>query len=115
MSKFMEAVEAKLTGQRVAIIPELVVTQDYDSLVPLATQEDAIQYDIGVAWKVRTHCKPRDVPAVTENVIRQLREEIYGQFRWRAIQIQRAAYEQDREKLHMHIRDLMREIEGLPI
>lgn len=110
MSKFIDAVHAKLTGQRVAIPPEINVTKHFEELP--GQIDDALQYDIGVEWKVRTHCRPKDVAAVTENAVRQLREEIYGQFRRRALEIQRAAYERDYDKMHMHIRDLMREIQG---
>lgn len=113
MSKFIEKVQAKLTGQEVAVIPELSVTVDVD---PLPFPDDRMkQYDIGVEWKVRTHCTPDALEHVLGNVVRQLREEIYGQFRWRVLQIQRCAYERDGDKLHMHIRDLLREIYGHPI
>jgi hypothetical protein len=109
MSKFIEQVRAKLTGQRVAVMPELSVTEMVEEVFK---DTSVLQYDIGVEWKIRTHCAPQAVPHVLDNVVRQLREEIYGQFRRRAIEIQRSAYEQDYNKMHMHIRDLLREIQG---
>ena len=112
MSKFIEQVEAKLTGRRIAVMPELIVTEKVDDVL---SDLSVLEYDIGVEWKVRTHCERDAVKHVHDNVVRQLLEDIYGQFRWRAIQIQRTAYEQDFEKMHMHIRDLMREIEGHPV
>jgi hypothetical protein len=109
MSKFMEAVRAKMTGQKVAAVPELEVTIDREFL-PYSDDFALTQYDIGVECRIRTHCKPVDLKHVLDNAMKQLREDIYGQFRRRALEIQRAAYERDYDKMHMHIRDLLVDI-----
>jgi hypothetical protein len=109
MSKFIDQVQAKLTGQRVALMPELTVTEKVEDVLH---DYSVFQYDIGVEWKVRTHCDRKDVEHVVKNVVRQLREDIYGEFRRRAIEIQRAAYEREYDKMHMLIRDMLVDING---
>jgi hypothetical protein len=109
MSKFIDQVQAKLTGQRIAVMPELTVTEKVQDVLG---DYSVLQYDIGVEWKVRTHCERKDVQHVHSNVVKQLREDIYGQFRRRALEIQRAAYEQDYQKMHMLIRDMLVDITG---
>jgi hypothetical protein len=109
VSKLIDQVQAKLTGQRVALMPELTVTEKVEDVFDNLS---VLQYDIGVEWKIRTHCDRKDVPHVLKNVVRQLREEIYGEFRRRALEIQRAAYEREYEKMHMLIRDMLVDING---
>lgn len=109
MSKFIDQVQAKLTGQKVAILPELVVTEKVQDVFHDLT---AFQYDIGVEWKIRTHCERKDLPHVIKNAVAHLREDVFGEFRHRALEIQRAAYERDYDKMHALIRDMLVDING---
>ena len=109
MSSFIEHVKAKLTGQRVAIPPELKIVEDIKDCWPDTAH---LQYDIGVEWKVRTHCKPEDLQSVASNVVRQLREDVYGEFRQKVLLAQRSFYERDMRTLEQHLRDLLRMIQG---
>ena len=111
MSRFIDHVRAKMTGQKVAVVPELAVTVDKEVL-PFPDDFALTQYDIGVEWKSRTHCRPVDLPHVIDNVVKQLREDVYGEFRHTALEIQRAAYERNYEKMHALIRELLEQIYG---
>lgn len=107
MSKFIDAVTAELTGNRRAVLGPLTVVQHWsDVFNPAMTYE----YDIGVTWKVRTHCEKAALQHVTRNVLRHLREDVYGEFRDRILRLERAVYEHDREKILMETRDLVREV-----
>ena len=55
--------------------------------------------------------RPKDRENMLKNVYRELQEAVYGHLRDRLLRLERAIYEQDRDKIHMHLRDLFREIE----
>lgn len=114
MSKFIDKIEAQLTGRNNAVYgpikTELLTTEiSIDSFNidnPLITRE----YKIGVGWYQKVSCRPEDLKHVLKNVVSELTEEIYGDLRNRIIRLERAMYEYDINKMRMVIRDIIREI-----
>ena len=108
MSRFIEAVEAKLTGKEEVIYPPLKVsfTEGHGPVWP----DRLKQYEIGVRWTVYVRCDPERLDSVMTNVTRELREVVYGSFRDRIIRLERAMYEYDLETMYREVRDLLREV-----
>ena len=68
------------------------------------------KYKIGVGFWIETYCSEEDLRPMTENVIREIKEIIYGDVRERFIQLERTIYNQDMQKTRIEVRDLMKEI-----
>jgi hypothetical protein len=113
MSKFLDAVEAKLHGsRRMAMWPmePLSVTRE----VTTPASYTALQnYEIGVHWKVRLSCDPKDLQPALKNVMRELQEAVYGEFRSRIIRLERAILEHDEQKARSEVRDLLVEVSNV--
>lgn len=110
MSKFIDAVTAELTGNRYPVLEHMTIVQKWSDDATAFNSAMTYEYDIGVTWKVRTHCDKAALQHVTRNVLRQLREAVYGEFRDRVLRLERAVWEHDREKILMETRDLVREV-----
>jgi|GEM_PF-3198933 hypothetical protein len=111
MSKFIDAVRAELLHERkVCFSPMLAVKKEYKR--PTPDYDDLTEYCISVGWVQTGFCKPEELAPMLDNVIRALREAIYGDIKQRAIKLERAIYEQDRDTILSEIRDIMREVFG---
>lgn len=111
MSRFIDAIRASKTGRRAAILEPLScgICKVEPILDVFQTTEE---YEFKVEWMVRAFCQHNDFDAMMENIHRQLKEAVYGEFRNRILRLERAIYEQDREKVLMETRDIVREIMG---
>lgn len=69
-------------------------------------------YEIKVEWATRGYCEPRHFDKYFRNVVRELREAIYGEFRDKLIVLERAIYEQEVEPALKALDAIMREVEG---
>ena len=115
MSRFIENVQAQLTGRVKAAPPERL-TVGVRAIEPFATDIRTLQeYRIGVAWEAKMFIAPKDVDQALTNVVAELRHAVYGDFKNRVLMLQRAILEEERDKALMHCRDLIREIYGNPI
>lgn len=107
MSKFIDKIRSQLTGVRSARMGPLrasvkvVDSIDYDL---------NHEYDISVKWGRKVSCRPKDLEPVIDNVIRELREEIYGDIRSRIRRLELAVYEGNEKEMCVEIRDIVREI-----
>jgi hypothetical protein len=108
----MEAIRHKLTGKKHAILEPLSVAMERIEPGSFGNLQATEEYEFKVLWRVIASCERQDFYAMQNNVVRELREAIYGQFRERVLMLERAIYEHDREKVLMHTRDLIREVEG---
>jgi hypothetical protein len=111
MSKFIDAVTAELGYRKKHILPPLTVTKEFREDSPMLV-DSLSEYKIEVRWKVTGYCKPNELHIVQENVIRELREVVYGDFKDRIIRLERAVYERDDKVAQMEIRDILREVFG---
>lgn len=110
MSRFLDALEEFRTGRRNAVHggPLMLAWQKIPD--PPFTISATDEYRFVLHWEVKVFCGDKHLKEVRKNVDRQIRREIYGDLIDRAIQIERAVYEQDTEKLLMHTRDLILEL-----
>jgi hypothetical protein len=69
-------------------------------------------YEIKVEWITRGYCEPRHFDIYLDNVIRELREAVYGELREKLFKLERAIYEQEMEQALTAINAVMREVEG---
>jgi hypothetical protein len=113
MSKFIDAVKAevlygydKLSRQK---IPALKITEEINK--PLL-HNIMRRYSIGVGYKWVLEVRPEDVPFMKDNIIRELRDLVYGDFREKLLKLERAVYEQEYLEAQELIRDLFRETYG---
>lgn len=110
MSKFLDAVEAKITGRKTAPmwpLEPVSVTQNVKEIAFTLSN----QYDIGVHWKVRVTCAPDDLQNMLRNVKQQLRMAIYGEFREVLLRLERALYENDRKSALHELTEAFKKIE----
>lgn len=111
MSQFIDSVKEKITGKRSPIYEPLCVD--------ITTKDDPAkffriknEYEIEVSWRRRISCETKDIRPVIDNVVRELREAVYGDLKQQVLRLERAVYEQDREAILSETRDIVREIFG---
>ena len=110
MSKFINNIKAELTGKRtVDPIPLLQVSVNASRESVYSTH---LQYTISVEYGIKVSCLPEDIGKMKDNLIAQLRDEIYGDFRKKAYALQRAAYSGSREEIIRATDALMGEVLG---
>jgi hypothetical protein len=109
MSRFLDAIRAGRTGRRAAILEPLScgVRKVESRLDPFQTTEE---YEFKVEWRARAFCQQQDFDGMMKNIYRELQEVVYGDLRERILRLERAIYEQDRAKVLVATRDIMREI-----
>lgn len=110
MSRFLQALRMELTGREKAALEPLSVVEKRtpELAIDIRTMQECM---FAVEWKVVSYCAPKDREHMLKNVYRELQEAVYGHFRDGLLRLERAIYEEDREKVLMHLRDLFREIE----
>jgi len=112
MSKFIDAIKAEMTGRKFAdmlIPPLLSVTEDLQRVDDYST---AVEYRIHVTYGCNVQCQPKDLEDAKANIIRSLREEIFGDARKKAHALHRAVYSGSRDQVFEKLDDLMKEILG---
>ncbi len=109
MSAFIDKIEECLTGRNRAVFGP--ITTEVDTAVTDALGQIP-EYLFEVRWGRRVSCRTEDFDTVFKNVIRELREAIYGELRGRLIRLERAVYECDERAVRMEIRDIMSEVFG---
>ena len=110
MSKFIDSIQSRMTGKRVLdpIIPLLSVQEDYNRIVYSAK----VEYAIEVRYGSRVVCSSEELSAAKESIVRSLREEIFGEFRKKAMQVQRVTYSGSRQDIQKAVDELVREVLG---
>lgn len=111
MSKFIEHLEASLMGHR-RVVPEALRFFDIGKEVCPADMfcqtEDRYRYH--VHFEMQVYCKPEHEQHHTKNVVREMKEVIYGELRSRLLALERAVYDRSEEDCGSIIRDIMREV-----
>lgn len=115
MSKFIDNIECKLRynedrllKQNIPALSCAVETQDFGVI----SHSFLRGYRAEVKYCVNFHCMPEEVDHQLRLVKRQLQEEIYGEFRRKLIELQRAIYSDERGTA-LHISDeLFKEMVG---
>jgi hypothetical protein len=104
MSKFIDAVGAELhTGRKYNLMEPLSVTMDVAD--PIGDGM-LLEYRVGVKWGRVVHCKPKDSMRILDNVVLELRHEVYGELWSTIIRLERAIYERDEQEMLSAIRDI---------
>ena len=110
MSKFIDNIKAELTGRRtVDPIPLLQVSVNVFQRAALSTH---LQYKIAVEYGISVSCLPEDVGKMKDNIVAQLHDDIYGDFRKKAYALQRVAYSGSRDEIIRATAALMKEVLG---
>ena len=98
MSKFIDAIGAKITNKRVLLPPEfapLEVKSEYREL----PCDDAYIWDVGVSWqfeaKIPKGSHDRVIAAIERNLMMELKEVVYGELRQKLLHAQRAVHSHD--------------------
>jgi len=107
MSRLIESIRADLSGRRFASEHHLI-RADIEVIEPGYITE----YKIHFGGAIQVHCKSKDINLMLDNVIRQIREEIYGDIKNRIIRLERAYYMEDDKTVRSELRDINREIFG---
>ena len=109
----IDKIETVLTGKMREAIPPLYITEEYRNhpLSPGA-YPTANEYKIGIRWYVQGFATPADMFNVKRNIVRQLHEEIYGEFRMDLIYLERAVFDGDIQEIKSKIHALMEKVEG---
>jgi len=113
MTKMIDNVKAEFTGNRkmgMGSLRSILITNDVPC--PLGMSPELKEYVAHVEWVAKFYCDPENLQPMLESIIRELREAIYGELKERIIRLERAVYEEDRDKIVMEIRDIIREIYG---
>lgn len=110
MSRFIEEVKGELlrenrrAGRMFPVSCERIIN-------PVPYQE-LVGYKISVTFGRTGHCRPQDLQQATENVVRELREAVYGDIKKRILDLERAMVEHDIDKMYSAMRDINKEIFG---
>ena len=106
MSKFIDSLVSKDTGKlnypqgrlqfKIDEIPEFTYMMD----------NPQSEYRFEVNWGVMVRCYPKDLAKITENVLHQLKRDVYGEFYDKILSLERAMYEANEEKMLEYLRDL---------
>lgn len=105
MSRFIEALRAERTGFERPVYTPLTLKVTELNLDRFRTSDE---YEFKVEWKIVAHAERSLFDPLFKNVLLQLREFVYGEFRDRVLRLQQAVLEQDQEKALMEARDLIR-------
>ncbi len=107
MSKLLDYIEGKWTGKHVLPDPTFEHIDATLRMEPNPIPYSLLrEYVFETKFVIRTQCDKRDFKPMTKNVIEQARQMIYGEFRNRLFELERALYERDIRKMESAIRDL---------
>jgi hypothetical protein len=110
MSRFIEAIRHRMTGRKFPLLEPLSVVMNRRKDGEQLEAHDfrtADEFEYEVAWRVRVKCEQPEANLIGNSVLRELREAVYGDLRDRIIRLERAVYEQDRERILMETRDIV--------
>jgi len=107
MSKFINAIQTQLLGQR-PIYPSLSVStvKEFEAV----SYDTLAKYLISVSFEQIITCRPEELSYAKDNVVKELREIIYGEFRDNILQLERAVYARDEKVIFQKIGDIMQEV-----
>lgn len=92
MSKLLDEVKSQMTGNRKYIITPMVSVQT--GIEEFHIPDYAYEYEIKATFGARVHCQKRDLQRVQDNIIRQLKDDMYGHLRRRMMQLEISLYGQ---------------------
>ena len=111
--KILDEIQCKLTGQEFYSRSNLVNVEVFETLAPdIINPERMVEWNIKAEFGVTTHGFAKDKPHIIENVYEHIRHALYGELINDLYHLQRAIYEDDREKSLMYCRDLIRCCKG---
>lgn len=110
MSKFIDAIQHKLTGTRTIEIPRLLVKIKQQVNMDSAKVLD--EYRISVNYGMYINCTAKELPNAIKNIVEQLRDEIYGEFLHDLHELVSSIYNQDRETSLEICKKLLAEMTG---
>ena len=110
MSKFIEAVRTYPTyRERVGYEPlRMTCVGDNSQEIPNVNRMQ--EYLIGVDWRIRVSCDFKDMDRAMENVVRQLRDAVYGDMRVHLLKLQRAMFEWEQDEMRAEIDWMLKEM-----
>ena len=107
MSKFIDAIEAKILERKV--FPNtytlLDVTKEVTEISPIG-----YEYRVGVTYGARITCMPNELPYAVGNIVKQLKNDIYGTLRDDCIRLERCLLNRDFDAALSALRDIETEI-----
>jgi len=111
MSKFIDSIEARLTGRRYAgYSPLLKITE---STVPCAPEAPTLnEYRVKVTYGANISCEEPQKAHMIKNVIHDLRDDMYGDLRRKMRALERHIYAHEMEDARGLIADIFVEIGG---
>lgn len=112
MSKFIDALEVifRYNGYKPVCNPISALSLNVEkSIIPYDMLHE---YEFKVRYTVRQHCRPSELPHVTEMVKRVLLEEVYSDFRSKLLDLQASIYNDDRQECLEKIKELFKEVQG---
>jgi len=105
MSKFIDAIEASLTGKKSPILARLIEKNDKD----LSLSYNKV-YELSVRWTRIFSGDERHLRDIIENCKKELAEIFYGDLRMEVINLTQAIYNQDEEAALKCIANIKKEI-----
>lgn len=114
MSKVLEALEARFTGNRKALnsTPLVTVSENISEVTPLSYTDMTYEYTIQATFGAYGFCQKKDLGAMHENVYKELKVELYGSLQTRILRLERQLYEEYymSETVRSMLRDIKTEI-----
>ena len=112
MSKVIDNIRGDLTGKRFASTYGRLIGATIDADYKKLSSQELVEYEIIFGGKIITKCRTEDRYNMLNNVVRQIREELYGDIKNRIINLERAFYEENYQEVQSQLRDIMKEIFG---
>lgn len=109
MSKFIDAVKAQLYPWHDRAVTGPLSALKCDCCSTAVPHDIMRRYEIGVEYKWVVEVHPEAVQFMKENIVRELRELVYGDFREKLLELERSIYSYEYNKSKDLIRDLFRE------
>lgn len=113
MSKFIDNIGARFMGRTTKVMPQLSAKCEKLPGFPhsnLGADIDLGQYYLGVEYREIVTCRPEELRVLRERFIRQLTQDIYGDFWESLIALERAVYERNFTKSQEILKDIFGEI-----
>jgi hypothetical protein len=112
MSKFIDEVQARITGQARMREPLRFDALEAERNLKQVPFSPAVACNIGVVWGRSFTCRSSDVGEATQTVIRELRRAVYGDLYPMMFRLERAVFEGEHDAAMEALREMRREIEG---
>ena len=108
MSKILENIREQMTG-RIKPTEFIRIDRKIEDQKELLGYEGMYEYSIEAKFGGKVTCEKKDLNRAIDNIFNSLRKEIYGDFESLVLQAERALYEEDKDKLRMLLREMLRE------